>query len=340
MKVLVADDDSISRRLLETFLAKWDYEVVVACDGAAAWQILQREDAPKLAILDWMMPGMDGVQICRELRKRNKECYIYTLLLTAKFQKTDIIAGLNAGADDYLTKPFDSSELKARLRAGRRIIELQERVRSAYDKLHFQASHDALTGVMSRAAVLEILQTELTRAQRQGTTLGILMADLDHFKRVNDTYGHLAGDAVLREVATRMHSSVRPYDNVGRYGGEEFLIVLPGCDIVTAMSRAEGLRLAIGQQPIETSEGMIPVTLSVGVTVGGGPKSADLEWLLRAADVALYQAKNGGRNQVEISWKDREEFAVTPQRPASGGDPKRGILHTMTARAGLRPTIG
>lgn len=325
MKALIADDDPIGRRLLETFLAQWDYEVVVARDGMEAWNILQHNDAPKLAILDWIMPGMDGIQICRELRRRHGGSYIYSLLLTAKFQKTDIIAGLNAGADDYLTKPFDASELKARLRAGRRILELEEHLRSAYDKLQFQATHDPLTGVLSRAAILGTMQTELTRAQRQGTTIGILLADLDHFKRVNDTYGHLAGDAVLREVAQRMRSSVRPYDMVGRYGGEEFLVVLPGCSVEQAMSRAEELRLSVGRRPIETSEGIIPMTLSLGVTVGGGLQSGDLEWLLRAADVALYQAKNGGRNQVEVSWKDLEGLAASPQKIRNPRNPEPAL---------------
>jgi diguanylate cyclase (GGDEF)-like protein len=301
VKILVADDDPINRRLLQTCLVRWNYEVILARDGEEAWNILLREDAPKLAILDWMMPGMDGPDICREVRKRNFKFYTYILLLTSNLRKEDIIVGLEAGADDYLTKPFEGNELKARLRTGRRILELQEQLLSATDALQFQLATDPLTGLLSRVAILDTMRIELIRSEREGTTVGILMADLDHFKQVNDTYGHLAGDTVLREAAKRMRSSVRPYDAVGRYGGEEFLIVLPGCDISSATRRAEGLRIAIGKGPVDAPEGMIPVTLSLGVTVGGGAKPADLEGLLRAADAALYDAKNKGRNQVAVS---------------------------------------
>ena len=303
MKILVADDDPINRRLLQTSLARWNYEVILARDGQEAWNILQREDAPKLAILDWMMPGMDGPDICREVRKRNFKFYTYILLLTSNLRNEDIIVGLEAGADDYLTKPFEGNELKARLRTGRRILELQEQLLSATDALQFQLATDPLTGMLSRVAILETMRIELIRSEREGTTVGILMADLDHFKHVNDTYGHLAGDTVLREAAKRMRSSVRPYDAVGRYGGEEFLIVMPGCDITSATTRAEGSRIAIGKQPVDAPEGMIPVTVSLGVAVGGGAKLLDLEGLLRAADTALYDAKNKGRNQVAVSMQ-------------------------------------
>jgi two-component system cell cycle response regulator len=301
MRILVADDDRISRRLLEAFLIQLDYQVVLARDGVEAWEILQQKNSPRLAILDWMMPGMDGTQVCRELRKHSEMTYVYILLLTKKNDQAEVITGLDAGADDYLTKPVEGNELKARLRTGRRILELQERLLSANDALHFQLAHDPLTGILSRAAILETLRLELIRSQRERTTVGILMADVDHFKQVNDTYGHLAGDAVLRETAKRMRSSVRPYDAFGRYGGEEFLIVMPGCDICGTTSRAEALRNAIGREPVDTPEGMIPVTLSLGVTVGGGANPAELAELLRAADAALYEAKNGGRNRVVMA---------------------------------------
>lgn len=296
MKILVADDDPINRRLLKAFLVKGDYEVILARDGEEAWSILRQVGSPKLAILDWSMPGMDGTQICRELRKQKDKPYVYVLLLTSMSLETEVIAGLDAGADDYLTKPFKREELKARLRTGRRILALQEQLLSANDTLQFQLARDELTGVQSRLAIMETLRIELVRSQREKTTLGVLMTDLDHFKHVNDTYGHLAGDEVLREAAKRMRASMRPYDAVGRYGGEEFLVVIPGCNVSSAMSRAEELRQAIGKNPVETPEGMIQVTMSLGVAVGAKP--AELEGLLRLADAALYEAKNKGRNQV------------------------------------------
>ena len=310
MKILVADDDPINRRLLEAFLVKNDYEVILARDGQQAWDILRLPDSPQLAILDWSMPGMDGTQICRELRRQTDRGYVYVLLLTSMSREIEMLEGLEAGADDYLTKPFKGPELKARLRTGRRILALQEQLLSANTALHYQLAHDALTGAFSRAAIMEKLRMELTRSRREKTTVGILMADLDRFKEINDTYGHLAGDQILREAAKRMRASVRPYDAVGRCGGEEFLIVMPGCDAASAMNRAEELRKAIGDTPVEIPEEKVSLTISLGVSVGADPD--DVELLLRAADNALYEAKNLGRNRVALASR---EYTI-PQHPA------------------------
>ena len=300
MKVLVADDDSVNRRIIQTFLEKWDYEVVVAQDGTEAWSLLQQEDAPRMAILDWMMPGMDGVQICREVRRLPEQRYTYLILLTAKFQKQDILEGFAAGADDYLTKPFDANELRARLRTGWRILELYEQLRQAHAAMQFRATHDAITGLWNRAAILEAAHAELSRAQRERTSVNFIMADLDHFKQVNDVYGHLAGDAVLREAAQRMQSCIRPYDRLGRYGGEEFLIVVPGAVTSSGISVAERVRDAIAQAPVETPEGRICVTISLGVAGSAGAASVEVDQLLRLADAALYRAKHEGRDRVAV----------------------------------------
>lgn len=299
MRILIAEDDPISRRLLEVTLGKWGYEVVSCPDGESAWDTLQQPDAPSLAILDWMMPGMDGLQVCREVRQMMIEPYTYMLLLTAKSQKDDIIAGLEAGADDYLTKPFDASELRMRLRAGRRILDLQTELIFAREELRRQATHDSLTRLLNRAAVCGMLQGELRRAEREQLPLSIILADIDFFKRINDTYGHLAGDAVLREMSQCMKSVVRPYDGIGRYGGEEFLLVLPGCDNEGAVALAERLRECIELNPFALAEGMIPITLSLGVA--SNDIMQDMEGLIGAADAALYRAKNSGRNRVEIA---------------------------------------
>lgn len=309
MRILIAEDDAISRRLLQATLTKHGYDVVAACDGQAAWDALQAPDAPRLAILDWMMPGMDGPQVCREVRKRGDQGYVYLLLLTARDRKQDLIEGLEAGADDYLVKPFDTFELKARLDVGRRILDLQRQLLSAYEEMRHRATHDALTAVYNRGAILESLNREWLHVQREGGSLGVIMADLDHFKRINDTYGHSAGDTVLREAARRMRSVVRAYDAVGRYGGEEFLIVIPGCRRDVLWGLAERLRESMASAAISIGEQAIPVTMSVGVSITDGQSDADVHALLQKADIALYEAKRGGRNRVVFSDSRQLELA-------------------------------
>jgi diguanylate cyclase (GGDEF)-like protein len=301
LKILIAEDNPVSRRLLETCLTKWGYEVICAKDGSEAWEVLQGEESPRLAILDWMMPKMDGVQVCRKVRQGPQEPYVYILLLTAKDEKSDLVKAMEAGADDYLTKPFEPDELKVRLRAGRRIIDLQEEVISTREALRVQATHDSLTGLWNHSAILDILKRELARVNREGTPVGIAMADLDHFKRVNDTYGHMAGDAVLREAAKRMLSLVRPYDAIGRYGGEEFLIVVPGCDAQGVLAAANRIRLSISEEPVTTPDAIISVTISLGATVTDEAQKTDMTSLIRIADAALYTAKGSGRNRVELA---------------------------------------
>lgn len=301
MKALVADDDPVARRLLQSLLRKWGYEVIVAQDGAEAWQALQAEHSPRLALLDWMMPGKDGVEVCREARKRVAQPYVYMLLLTSKDNKRDVIDGLESGADDYLTKPFHPEELEARIRVGRRILDLEDNLVAAREALQFKATHDALTGLWNRAAILDILSRELPRALREGGSLGVLLADLDHFKLVNDTHGHLTGDEVLRETARRLTGAVRVYDAVGRYGGEEFLILIPGCDATATRDRAEHLRGALGNRPFENAGSEIRLTLSVGAVSSGEWREAAPDALLRAADAALYRAKSAGRDRVEMA---------------------------------------
>lgn len=299
MKILIAEDDPVSRRLLEATLNKWGYSVIACADGTTAWQALQQPDAPSLAILDWMMPEMDGVQVCREVRMRMTEPYTYLILLTAKNQKADIITGLAAGADDYMIKPFDANELRMRLRAGRRILDLQAELIFAREELREQATRDSLTRLWNRAAILEILGREIDRTKRVSVPLSIILADLDHFKCINDAYGHLAGDAVLREVARRIRTALRPYDGIGRYGGEEFLLVLPDCDESGAITLAERLRAAVGDEATVLAEGMMPVTLSLGVATSAVVE--DIRAFIGAADAALYRAKDGGRNRVELA---------------------------------------
>jgi two-component system, cell cycle response regulator len=301
VKVLIAEDDMVSRRLLEATLTRWGYAVVVTRDGAAAWEVLQGADAPPLAILDWMMPGMDGVEVCRKVRQRGQEPYIYLLLLTTKGRKENIIAGLDAGDDDYLTKPFNPHELQVRLRTGRRIVTLQAELIEAREKLRIQATHDPLTGVWNRRAILEMLGNELARSRRDGLPVAVAIADLDYFKRINDTYGHVVGDMVLCEAVNRMRALLRPYDAIGRYGGEEFLIVLPSCTSQDAFRLAERLRVGISQEPVDIHGGTVDITSSLGVAASDAIALLDATALINAADAALYRAKAGGRNRVELA---------------------------------------
>ena len=299
MSVLIADDDAISRRLLQVSLTKSGYQVVIANDGMEALGVLRRPDSPKLAILDWMMPGMDGVEVCRAIRGRAGEPYVYILLLTAKGHAAEVVEGLEAGADDYIRKPFDLHELKARLRAGRRILDLQQQLVSAGERLRVQATYDSLTGLLNRPVILEGLDREVARSGRERNELAVLMADIDHFKSINDSRGHLVGDAVLRQIAERMQSAVRVYDSVGRYGGEEFLIVCPGCNSETAGELAERIRVSVSSKPVCVSGQELNVTLSIGVAVTGNGLRESTE-LLRTADDASYMAKRCGRDRVEV----------------------------------------
>jgi diguanylate cyclase (GGDEF)-like protein len=301
LRILIAEDDPVSRRLLEATLVRWDYEVVVTCDGPSALELLRRDDAPSLALLDLIMPGMNGDEVCRQVRDRLDGRYIYLLLLTAKSHKADLVHGLNAGADDYLVKPVDPMELKARLNTGRRILGLQEQLIAAREAMRRQATRDSLTGAWNHAAILDILKSELNRGRREGAPLSVVLADLDHFKEVNDAFGHPAGDEALCEAYRRMANAMRPYDMIGRYGGEEFLIVLPGCDETGALHFCERLRSHIGDSPILYKGEDIAVTVSVGAVVHECDESADCQALLQAADLALYRAKRAGRNRVEMA---------------------------------------
>ncbi len=303
MRILIADDDPAALLLLESALEDWGYEVVTARDGAEAWELLRRSDAPPLVILDWMMPGLDGVEVCRKVREARGVPYVYLIMLTGRTATLDIIRGMEAGADDYIAKPFDEHELEVRVRAGRRIMELHEALR-------IQATRDALTGVWNRGVILEILQRESSRTARDDAPFGVVLADLDDFKRVNDTHGHLAGDAVLREVTARMGVALRPYDALGRYGGEEFLVVLPGCDSTNTRNVSERLRHCIAETPVAPTVGDIALTVSLGGLAARGP-NLDVDHLIAIADQALYRAKQRGKNRVEMA----PELSLGSQEP-------------------------
>src|SRR3984957_4887913 len=299
----------MSRRLLEKTLEREGYEVIAVDNGRLALLQLSSPDAPRLALLDWMMPELNGPDVCLEVRKQHALPYIHIVLVTSRGSKQDVVAGLEAGADDYLTKPWDPAELTARLRVGQRILQLEDRLVEARESMRFKATHDPLTSLFNRGVILDLLARELTRTRRENGCTVVMLGDLDHFKDVNDTYGHIVGDEVLREIARRLLASVRSYDFVGRYGGEEFLIVLNNCDSRQALVRAEEVRNGIASHPIQTARGPLAITMSLGALSSGDWDLQLVEDILVETDVALYRAKAEGRNCVRLA-KPPVLFAV------------------------------
>jgi two-component system cell cycle response regulator len=312
VKILIADDEVLSRRLLEKTLERAGYEVSAVENGRLAVEQLSQADGPRLALLDWVMPELDGPGVCREVRKHQEQAYVYMVLLTSKESKEDIVTGLESGADDYLTKPFNAEELKARLRTGERILHLEGRLVEAREQMRFKATHDALTSIWNRGVIMDLLGRELSRSQRESGCTIVLLGDVDHFKSVNDTYGHPVGDEVLQEIARRLLLSIRSYDFVGRYGGEEFLIVLNNCKPQFAEARAEEIRKAVGSRPIQTVNGSLQITISFGLLLSHDWGVRPVEELLHEADAALYAAKAAGRNCIKFAKPEISTERVSP----------------------------
>ncbi len=300
MRILIADDDPIIRKQLEISLSKYGYEITECIDGLNAWEHLQSDDSPNLLILDWSMPGLQGLDLCKKVRELAKEPQPYIILLTAKNEMNDVIEGLDSGADDYITKPFYPHELRARLNVGVRSIKLQQELLETRNQLKIEACHDYLTGILNRRAAMDSFRQELERNQRNPKMLAVALFDLDHFKKVNDTYGHLVGDEVLCETTKRVTSTLRPYDIFGRYGGEEFLLVFPESDSNNALALCQRVRSLICNEKMDTTSGGVSVSLSIGLCVFAGKGRYTIEQLVQMADDALYKAKEAGRNCVEM----------------------------------------
>jgi two-component system cell cycle response regulator len=316
-RILIADDDPVARAMLQALLTKWGYIVISAADGLAATRILESADAPQLALLDWMMPGAEGPEVCRHVRSLPDRPYVYILLVTGRSHRGDLLSGLESGADDYLTKPFDNEELRTRLLVGKRILDLQNKLIAAREELRFKATHDSLTGIANRATALEAINRERSRQLRDKTSFGIVLIDVDHFKQVNDGSGHLAGDAALKSVARQILSCVRPYDTVGRYGGEEFLVVAPASDARGTLALTERIRRQIESAPVETGFGSVRITISCGIAISDFDSPLELEALLHFADEALYRAKAQGRNRSELATAESMLSRPMPVGPES-----------------------
>jgi diguanylate cyclase (GGDEF)-like protein len=301
MQVLLVEDSAVYRKLIGDYLRDWGFSVQVAENGTKGWELLQQQSAPKLALLDWVLPDIDGIDLCQRIRQagENRE-YVYIILLTGKDGRQNMLKAMQAGADDFLAKPFDAHELKARLKVGQRILTLQDDLIAARESMRRAATHDCLTGLMNRSETMNFLASELERAKRARTAVGVILADIDHFKDVNDSFGHLQGDEALREISTRLRSKLRVYDGIGRYGGEEFLLVLPGCTLESSLQRAEQLREFVCSKPVIFNGPVEKViTISMGIAISSGSGEKEIERLLNQADLGLYQAKRKGRNRVE-----------------------------------------
>jgi two-component system, cell cycle response regulator len=308
--ILLAEDDPVTRMLMTRFLKKAGYEVDAVANGAEALDKMTRRYYPIL-VTDWEMPEMDGAALCKAVRNMQLDGYVYALLLTARDSKEHIIAGLEAGADDYLVKPVHEAELIARLNAGRRILNLEHSLRAANQRNRILSITDALTGAYNRRYLMEQLPRELERCRRYGYPLSVLMCDVDHFKKINDARGHAAGDEVLQQFAARAQKTLRTNsDWVARYGGEEFLVILPDTDHKGAMAVAEKIRLAIAATPFSTRAGDTPLTASFGVA-STGPSGPDIllkvDVLIKCADECLYRSKEAGRDR-----STGEEIAALP----------------------------
>lgn len=298
MKVLVADDERLTRMMVCALVRRLGYEPCEARDGLEALAILRGPQPPRLAVLDWVMPGLDGVRLCQTIRAESADRYTYIILLTGRDSIDEMVEGLDSGADDFVAKPVEPEVLRARLRSGQRILELQEQLIDARERLREQATRDALTGLLNRGRIIELMHEVIARGQRENRSLGIAICDLDHFKSINDTYGHLAGDQVLRHAAQQLKAELRGYDYIGRYGGEEFLLVLPDCTQAQLRDITERLRQQLCRRPAQYQDEQIAVSMSVGAVFHMPHARTAANELLLRADECLYEAKRGGRNRV------------------------------------------
>jgi two-component system cell cycle response regulator len=305
-RLLLVEDEPTQRMLLERLLRKAGYVVETAADGDEALQKILGGQF-QILLTDWEMPGMDGATLCRKVREANLPTYLYILLLTGHGAAADVVKGLESGADDYVRKPFNESELLARLNAGRRIVRLEQSLREANAQIQLLSVTDSLVGTYNRRYLNEQLVQEVERARRYRHPLSIVMADLDRFKKINDERGHLIGDQVLRRFAELVKSSIRtPVDWVARYGGEEFVIVLPETPLDGASATAEKIRALCASSPVETASGQLTVTASFGVAQlsdSAHAAAVAAEYLLREADAAMYVSKRDGRNRVTRAEK-------------------------------------
>ncbi|KAA3644677.1 MAG: diguanylate cyclase [Chloroflexi bacterium] len=299
LSVLIAEDDPVQRKMLVSLLTQLGLHVRTAEDGQEAWEQLQEQPA-HLVITDWLMPGMSGKELVEKIRGEKFDHYIYIILLTSKDDSGDLVSGLTAGADDYVTKPFNPKELEARISVAQRILKLEDELLNTKSELERLAAYDGLTGLLNRRAFTERAEVELNRAKRENWPAGVIFFDIDNFKQFNDTYGHAVGDEVLQHLASVVSSAIRPYDLFGRWAGDEFICLITASFEESTQTIAERIRKQVASSTIRTSNGAIPVTVSVGMAYQNELQEASLDALLLDADKALYEAKGKGRNRIAV----------------------------------------
>jgi two-component system, cell cycle response regulator len=315
MKVLLAEDEAIARLKMERLLSKWGYEVVSAKDGAAAWAILRSPDSPSLAILDWMMPKLDGVAVCRVARKRTGQPYTYIIMVTSRGGQEDAYAGIEAGVDDYLVKPVDPEYLRSRLTIAHKVLDLHEQLWIARDQLRVAGAIDDVSGLLDRDTIMTTLERELQRTRRAGTPVGVVMAEVDHFRTISETQGRPGAGAALAEVGRRLRTALRDSDSAGRLDAAEFLVVAPGCDPAQTVQLAERLRRCVSAGPIRVEfPEQEPVELSVTMSLGtfGAQRDADTDITAMLSDLqkAVQQAKRDGFDRVsQVGAPAKESLA-------------------------------
>ena len=307
MKMLIVEDDPFVQKVVKKVFAGMGFEVLTCGDGATALDFI-KNDRIQFAVIDWILPEMDGLTLCRRVRKLKLSRYIYMIVLTSRNRKEDLVQALDSGADDYIAKPFDESELAARARVGMRIIQLENKLVNNQKRLMKLAKEDPLTGILNRRSLFDGILKEINRSSREGASVATILVDADNCKAINDTHGHLAGDVALAEFSRRLQDSCREYDLLGRYGGEEFLVFLPRTDREGAIRVAERIRTSLRQKPMVFGDHKVELGASLGVCAYTFDKSkkraenveAVFDEMIKRTDYALYMAKKEGKNRVVV----------------------------------------